>query len=339
MSSQPDKPPIDHGMRGVDKGYLITAALLFLLFALPVFAGFAGLAWELSQLAGLLACVVCIVLVGAPVRPRDTQPPTLITLPRHSFLGWAALAFVLLHVCGSVISEPAVIEYLKPSMPLYQLVGMVSLIILLVLVVGSGRHVRRLWRSHRGFQATHVILACGLIVTLGLHIIATNRYTGGPVRRALLLLAMLAALLMLLRSRRKRQTVAAETQPRLVFGRHGTLIACSVIVTVMSLTVLYAAAANSALREPLTPSSHQLPLDFPHGKHVQVNCLLCHHNFADNRGFDRCVACHESNRTDLIIGVEARFHMFCFECHRHPDAALDKHGPVSGCGTCHRKPS
>src|ERR1700748_2620153 len=138
MSSQSDRPPTERGMRNIDRGYLMAAVLLLLLFTLPLFAGFAGLAWELSQLAGLLACIACIVLVGAPVRPRDTQPPTLITLSRHSLLGWAALAFVLLHVCGSVISEHAVLEYLKPSTPLYQLIGIVSAIILLMLVLGSG---------------------------------------------------------------------------------------------------------------------------------------------------------------------------------------------------------
>jgi hypothetical protein len=82
--------------------------------------------------------------------------------------------------------------------------------------------------------------------------------------------------------------------------------------------------------------SNVLPLDFDHRKHVAVNCLTCHHNYADGRGFDGCIHCHAGTRPDLKVGVEARFHAFCLNCHRNPDPTFPRHGPVSGCSTCHR---
>jgi hypothetical protein len=95
---------------------------------------------------------------------------------------------------------------------------------------------------------------------------------------------------------------------------------------------------GDALREPLFRRANSIPLDFPHGKHGMVNCLICHHNYADGRGWGLCVQCHRSGRADLKEGAEARFHGFCFDCHRHPQATLKRHGPVAGCSACHQPP-
>jgi hypothetical protein len=45
--------------------------------------------------------------------------------------------------------------------------------------------------------------------------------------------------------------------------------------------------------------------------------------------------CHKSDRKDLKAGVQARFHVFCYECHRHPKEGRSAHGPVAGCVSCH----
>jgi len=120
-----------------------------------------------------------------------------------------------------------------------------------------------------------------------------------------------------------------------VFGRHSGRIAGVIAVTMLTLTPLLAGRADMALREPLLRRAQSLPLNFDHGKHVAVNCLVCHHNYADGRGFDNCIHCHRSSPADLNVGVEARFHSFCLDCHRHPEARFMNHGPVSGCESCH----
>jgi predicted CXXCH cytochrome family protein len=207
---------------------------------------------------------------------------------------------------------------------------------------------RRLWHSHRGFQAAHVIVACVTLFLIVAHVAVTSRYLGGWGRRLLFGAAAAGAVLMLLRSRRLAppalEAAAAESAaPRVrrqwVFGRHSTLIVGAVIACAVAIAALVPAQVDATLREPLVRRANALPLDFPHDKHGAVNCLTCHHNYSDGSGMEACVQCHRSNRADLKEGVEAQFHGFCFECHRHPDAAFHRHGPVSGCTICHRTPA
>jgi len=313
------------------------------LLTLPAVAGFVGPAWELSQWAGLAAAIACILLCGAPLRPRDSRPPTLLSLRLHTAIGWAALGLAALHIGGLLLSDHTVIEYLKTTAPLYQFAGIAAALLLAVLVLLShGSIRRRLWTSHRGFQASHVILACALAVLVAAHVIVTARYVGGGGRRALYVAATIGALAMLLRSRRPPQSSRqASPRPSLVFGRHSALIVGAVAICAAVLAALLPASVDASLREPAFLRASRLPLDFPHDKHGAVNCLTCHHNYADGTGAALCVECHRSQRADLREGAEARFHDFCLDCHRHPSASLEthRHGPVSGCHVCHRQPT
>ena len=323
-------------MPRLDSRFALLGAALVVLVALPALAGFVGPAWELSQWAGLLAAISCIGLCGASLRPRDAQPPTLVSLRMHTAIGWAALILAALHIGGLVLSDRTVIEYLKPTAPLYQFAGIAAALLLLLLVLLShGPLRRRLWKSHRGYQASHVILACALAALLAVHVVVTARYLGGRGRRALYVAATIGALLMLLRARRPPQS-ARQAPVQLVFGRHSTLIVSAVAISAAALAALLPASVDAELREPLIARASRLELDFPHDKHGAVNCLTCHHNYADGTGAALCVECHRSQRPDLPAGAEAQFHGFCFECHRHPSASLKAHGPVAGCHICHR---
>jgi hypothetical protein len=297
-----------------------------LLAVLPAFAGFAGIAWELSQLCGLAGFIGCILLAGASIRPRQARPRTLLALRAHALAGWLTLGAVVVHIVGLLLADPQVREYLKPSAPLYQMAGIGAGVLLIALTLTAIAAARRqLWSSHRGFQATHVTLSCGVLVLSAAHILATGRYAGNPWSRSLAIAAVVGGALMMLRAR--------------VFGRHSLWVAYIVGLTVIASLGLLVGGARAALREPVVRREHALPLDFPHTKHVEVACARCHHNFVDDRGLDGCIQCHRSERADLKVGIEARFHSFCFDCHRHPDASLKKHGPVSGCASCHRTPA
>jgi hypothetical protein len=322
----------------LDSRFALLGVALVVLLALPALAGFVGPAWELSQWAGLAAAIACIALCGAPLRPRDAEPATLVSLRLHTGIGWAALTLAALHIGGLVLSDHTVIEYLKPTAPLYQFAGIAAALLLLLLVLlAHGPLRRRLWKSHRGFQASHVILACALAALVAVHVVVTARYLGGRGRRALYVAATIGALLMLLRARRPPQG-ARQPPLQLVFGRHSSLIVGAVAISAAALTALLPASVDAELREPLIPRASRLELDFPHDKHGAVNCLTCHHNYADGTGAALCVECHRSARADLRTGAEAEFHGFCFECHRHPSASLKGHGPVAGCHICHRPP-
>jgi DMSO/TMAO reductase YedYZ heme-binding membrane subunit len=328
-------------VRGIDVRYALWGVALLALAALPLFGGFAGIGWELAQAAGLASGLACIALSGSPVRPRDSLPPTLLSLRRHTLVGWWALLGAAIHVALLVVVDRTVVEYLKPTAPLYQLAGIAAAVILLILVLSSPAGVRRrLWASHRGFQATHVMLGTLLVALLAVHVVVTARYAGGRGRRALLVAAGIGALLMLLRPRRPIDPASRPLplRRRLVFGRHTTGVVSVLGLSALAVAALLAHAVGDALREPLLRRGNSIPLDFPHGKHGMVNCLTCHHNYADGRGWGLCVQCHRGGRADLKEGVEARFHAFCLECHRHPQATLKRHGPVAGCSACHQPP-
>jgi Ferric reductase like transmembrane component/Class III cytochrome C family len=328
-------------VKGFDGRYVLWGVGILALAATPLIAGYAGVGWELSQLAGLVGVLACIALSGSPIRPREASPPTVLSLRFHTVIGWVALIAVAFHAGGLVLADRTVVEYLKPTAPLYQLAGIVATCLLLVLVVSSLAGVRRrIWTSHRNFQATHVILGCLLAALIAVHVVVTARYMGGRGRRALFVAVTIGAIFMLLRARRSTEDASRKSKwhRRLVFGRHATLVAVVLVITAAAVAGLFPDWVGALLREPLVRRATALPLDFPHGKHTMVNCLTCHHNYVDTPGGDTCVSCHRSNRTDLKEGAEARFHGFCFECHRHPDATFTHHGPVSGCVACHQLP-
>jgi DMSO/TMAO reductase YedYZ heme-binding membrane subunit len=325
-------------MKLADKRYLAWGAGLALTATLPLAAGFTTVGWEISEFLGFAAAFACLLVCGSPVRPRESIPSVLLSLGHHELMGWIALGAAAMHVLVAVITDHTVLEYLKLSTPLYQWAGIVALLCLLVLTVSSVAGLRRrLWRSHRNFQATHIAAGCAVLVLVAIHVITSDRYTRGYGRRALFIVVAVGGLAMLLRGRRGTRAAAHEASAvrSFAFGRNSTFVVSAVIATVLALTPLMAGRADVALREPLIRRSTTLPLDFDHGKHTAVNCLVCHHNYADGRGFDACIHCHRGERADLKVGIEARFHTFCLECHRAPDAALVRHGPVSGCVSCH----
>ena len=325
----------------LDRRYTVWGLACVTLVLLPCIAGYANFGWELAQILGWAGTLGCLALCAMPVRPRDAVPPTLLTLRRHTDVGWAVLILATFHGAGLLMSDRRVIEYLKFTAPPYQWAGVAALLLWLVVVVSSLPDVRRrLWATHRGFQSTHVVSGCLLLVLVSVHVVVTNRYVTGLGRRTWFLLVAIGALLMLLRSRRYVAAVhgAPRTLTRLVFGRHSRLVLGGVLTSAVAIAALSATPLIADLRQPVMAREKSLPLDFPHGKHVSVNCLVCHHNYVDRTGGGSCVACHRSNRADLKFGAEARFHGFCLECHRHPAAALEHHGPVSSCVVCHKVP-
>jgi hypothetical protein len=325
-------------LRDLDPRYRLWLAALIALVALPLAAGYAGFGWELAQVAGLLSLIGCALLCGAPVRPRAALPPTLLSLRWHTLIGWGALILAVLHIGGLLLADHTVIEYLKLSMPLYAWAGLLAAVALGLSALTALSAVRRaLFRTTASFQALHVASSFVLLALLGAHVVTTHRYLGGPARSAWTIAVLIAAMLMLLRARRGAPGQrSAPWRERLVFARHAALIVSTVGVVALALLGMPGDRARAALREPLVQRSLTLPLAFPHEKHGRVNCLTCHHNYADGTGLDWCIHCHRSQRTDLKEGIEARFHGFCLQCHRHPPAALRGHGPVSGCESCHR---
>jgi predicted CXXCH cytochrome family protein len=300
-------------------------------------ASIAQLGWEGAQLLGLAAATGVLLLGLLPVRPR--QPDTgLLSLRRHELIGWLITAAALAHAVLALLSDHTVLEHLRSSAPLYEWCGILALVLSLALTVpATARLRRRLWSSHRNFQALHVSLSCLMVSLVAAHVLTTGRYLHGRVSVGLWVLLSLASLLALLRARASARAPAPRLGPlsRLAFGRHARMVVIIVMLAAGALVPLLFAATRLTLRAPLAARTATLPLDFPHEKHRDVNCISCHHNFRDATGMDACISCHRSARATLKVSAEARFHDFCLGCHRDPPAPLTRHGPVTGCESCH----
>ena len=293
-------------------------------------------AWEIAQAVGLCAVASCLVLCVLAVRPRAGAAGAF-PMRAHEFLGWLALGAAVLHVGLLLGADHRVVEHVKLTAPRYEYAGILALLTLLFLTVPAGAAVRwRLWPRHRNFQAAHVGAACLLVVTLAVHVLATGRYIHGRARVVAYILLSCIVLLALLRGRTRRQSAQrSRLLGGLVFGRHSRLVLAIIVVSLVALLAMLPGGTALALREPFLRRSEPLVLGFPHDKHRSVNCIQCHHNFADRSGTDSCVSCHRSGRHAIRVGAEARFHDFCLGCHRDPPSYLTGHGPPAGCEPCH----
>lgn len=296
--------------------------------------------WEVAQILGLCAVAACLVLCMLAVRPR-AKATGAFPLRAHELLGWTALAAALLHVALLLVADHEVVDHLRPSTPRYELAGILALLMLVFLTAPAGTDIRgRLWSQHRNFQAVHVGAACLLVVAVAIHVVTTDRYIHGRSQWIVygLLSGIVVAGLLRPRARTQRTQQLPGFIGGLVFGRHSRLMLAIIAAALVALLALMRADSTRGMREPLLLRDARLFLNFPHDRHRTVNCVLCHHNFADQTGGDSCVSCHRSGRADLLAGVEARFHDFCLDCHRDPPAYLSGHGPVTGCGACHAPP-
>ena len=293
-------------------------------------------AWEVAQALGLCAVAGCLVLCVLAVRPR-TGSAAAFPVRSHELLGWLVLAAAVLHVGLLLSADQRVVEHVKLTAPRYEYAGILALLTLLVLTVPAGAGFRRrIWPRHRNFQAAHVGAACLVVVALAVHVLTTDRYLHGRAPAVAYTLLSGIVLLALLRGRVQRPSAQpARPLGGLVFGRHSRLVLAIVVGSLLALFVLQRSGTALVLREPFLGRRDPLVLGFPHDKHRGVNCIQCHHNFADRSGSDSCISCHRSGRSAIRVGAEARFHDFCLGCHRDPPAYLTGHGPVTGCNSCH----
>lgn len=99
---------------------------------------------------------------------------------------------------------------------------------------------------------------------------------------------------------------------------------------------IYAGHAELVRSRPL------LPLDFNHQLHGKVNCLTCHHDYADHApsaptGERSCLLCHKKTPA-LALRIEQDFHTLCRDCHLQQSQAFHATGPIRECQRCHVPP-
>jgi DMSO/TMAO reductase YedYZ heme-binding membrane subunit len=324
--------------RRVDWRYLVVCVGLVAIASLAGLSRHAGAGWEIGCGAGLLATIGSLALFALPVRPRESIPPAPLSIERHRLLGFTVLALCIAHAGVLILVDHPVVEYLMPTMPWYQAAGVLALLLLVALGLTSTRDSRRrLWASHRDFQAIHILLSIAALVLITVHVIATARYTHGWPAVGIYLATSVAALGMLLRQRKgARANIGGhDLIGRAAFGRHSRLVVVSIVLACAGVALMLPRLVGPTMRASPLKRAQRLSLSFPHEKHSGVNCLECHHNFVDQTGHSACISCHLRPGGAIKMAIEPRFHGFCLECHRDAARFPDKHGPVAGCTICH----
>lgn len=149
--------------------------LLFLTDAMP---GISPL-WDFANAAGFFSGLLLAALFiyrGRPLAQPYYDGKFFMNL--HRDLSFAAALLLLVHIGVLLVSEPLVIDYLKPSAAWPMLSGTLATLLLVFLVPASLPGVRqRIWRNHLRFKTWHYRLCTLMLLLMAVHIIGAGFYT------------------------------------------------------------------------------------------------------------------------------------------------------------------
>ncbi|MCC7461390.1 MAG: cytochrome c3 family protein [Gammaproteobacteria bacterium] len=134
-----------------------------------------GLAWELGAGLGLLSVLALLTLCALPLWQRARWVPALALRP-HRWLGWLALALATAHVAVLALADPLVLRYLQPSLPWYQLAGVLCIVLLLAIVLLAEMPPCGWGPGRRGFRPVHIGLCVLALLLLAVHVLVSGRY-------------------------------------------------------------------------------------------------------------------------------------------------------------------
>lgn len=90
------------------------------------------------------------------------------------------------------------------------------------------------------------------------------------------------------------------------------------------------------LRADMIRSAPILPVAFEHLDHTDEKCVVCHHNYEDDTGYDSCYSCHKHDPA-VALEIESMFHDFCRACHIEKAQLGQASGPFRVCSECHNE--
>ena len=188
---------------------------VLLIMQMPVVPA-VGVAWDLANLLGYLALACCLLLFIYAGRPRRSPPFSgRFFANLHRDIGYIALILVIAHVGILLVSEPLLLEHLKPTAPFYMLAGLMASLILLFLVISSIPHWRRrIWPNYRHFKFLHAWLAVACVALCCWHVLVSQFYLNTGIKLVVGSLAAMAVFGFYLWGRYHRQG-PAQRQSRL----------------------------------------------------------------------------------------------------------------------------
>lgn len=223
--------------------YTLPFVLLFLTQAMP------GInpVWDFANAAGFFSGLLLAALFFYSGRPLS-QPfyDGKFFMNLHRDLSYAAALLLALHIGVLLVSEPLVIDYLKPSATWPMLSGTLATLLLIVLVPTSLAGVRKkIWRNHQRFKTWHYRLCVLMLLLMAVHIIGVGFYTAWLWKALFWAVLMAAAIIKPLLA---RPSPPRDNGPR----RRNTAILASrlsmgMALFALALAVGYSLLANSDL--------------------------------------------------------------------------------------------
>ncbi|MGE8066372.1 ferric reductase-like transmembrane domain-containing protein [Pseudomonas sp. NPDC089569] len=157
----------------------ILSALPFMLLLLENAMPGVNPAWDFANAAGLfsgLLMALLFVFSGRPLSQPYYDGKFFMNL--HRDLGYAATLLLIVHIGVLLVSEPLVIDYLKPSAGWSMLSGTLATLLLVALVPASLAGMRRkIWRNHKHFKHWHYGLGVLMLAMMSWHVISVGFYT------------------------------------------------------------------------------------------------------------------------------------------------------------------
>ena len=168
------------GIRATVRGMIAVAlaACGLLLAAGAVLGPRVDLAWEFATLPGLLALLLILLLCVLPLSRRGLFALAALPPRRHRGLGWLALTLALAHVAALALADPLVLRYLRPTLPWYQLAGVLGIALLLTVTLLAEGPGQRWAAARRSNRALHIGLSALALACIAVHVLVSGRYAG-----------------------------------------------------------------------------------------------------------------------------------------------------------------
>jgi DMSO/TMAO reductase YedYZ heme-binding membrane subunit len=170
------------------------------------------LAWDWANFMGYMSLAICGFLFV--YRGRARAFPAFsgrFFANLHRELGYIALLLLFLHAGILLVSEPLLVEHLKPTAPLHMLAGIIALLLMVVLVISAIPYVRRrLWHDYHVFRHIHAVLAVCISGLVAYHVLSSGFYLNGVWKVGL---ASTLTFVILVSYVFGSQSVGTETEP------------------------------------------------------------------------------------------------------------------------------
>ena len=155
-------------------GIISPVALVYLW---PVPAGIT-LAWDWANSFGYLSLAICMSLFVYRGRALDFPAfSSRFFANLHRELGYLSLCLLFAHIGMLLLTEPLLLEHLKPTAPLHMLAGVFAFILILLLVTSSVPAARRqLWPDYHVFRHVHAVLAVSIVALTIFHVLGSSFY-------------------------------------------------------------------------------------------------------------------------------------------------------------------